>query len=128
MELDVFFASQPQSRQLFDTLRAAIESLGEVELRATKSQVAFRRRKTFAWAWIPGQVLRKTAVPLVLTVALASGSGYAVGSPGVATMTIVDDDVPVVTVAATDAPTSGASGLSTRTRRSADGSSRPSSE
>ena len=71
MELDVFFASQPQSRQLLDTLRAAIESLGEVELRATKSQVAFRRRKAFAWAWIPGRALRgRNLAPLVLTLAL----------------------------------------------------------
>jgi hypothetical protein len=47
-----------------------VESVGPAELRATKSQVAFRRRRAFAWAWMPGQYLRRPATPLVLTVAL----------------------------------------------------------
>jgi len=72
--LDEFFADRDESRQLFDVLRAAIEDLGEVELRVTKSQVAFRgsRGKAFAWAWIPGQYLRGKTAPLVLTLSLRS--------------------------------------------------------
>ncbi len=68
--LDEFFAGQPQSRQLFDALCGMIEAFGPVALRVTKSQVAFRRRKTFAWAWMPGKYLRRPAAPLVLTLAL----------------------------------------------------------
>mgnify|MGYP001765576653 CR=1 FL=1 len=37
----------------------------------TKSQVAFRRRRAFAWVWMPGIYLRRPAAPLVLTVALS---------------------------------------------------------
>ena len=38
----------------------------------TKSQVAFRRRKAFAWAWIPGKYLGGETAPLVLTLSLRS--------------------------------------------------------
>ena len=70
MTLDEFFSPFPQSRPLFDALHQAILELGEVELRVSKSQVAFRRRKAFAWAWIPGKYLPKAQISLVLTVAL----------------------------------------------------------
>jgi hypothetical protein len=70
--LDEFFADRDESRQLFDALREAIEGLGDVGLRVTKSQVAFRTNegKAFAWAWIPGQYLRGKTAPLVLTLSL----------------------------------------------------------
>lgn len=70
--LEQYFAGRdPASRALFDALRLVIDSLGEVTVRVTKSQVAFARRTTFAWAWIPGQYLRgKDIAPLVLTVDL----------------------------------------------------------
>ena len=70
MTLDDFFAGRDESRLIFDTLRAAIAAVGEAELRVTKSQVAFRRRRAFAWAWIPGTYLRGRHAPLVLTVSL----------------------------------------------------------
>lgn len=37
----------------------------------TKSQVAFRRRKAFAWAWIPDRYLHGDHAPLVLTLSFA---------------------------------------------------------
>ncbi len=67
MTLDEFFSGRDESRRIFDTLRAAIDSLGPVEIRVTKSQVAFRRSRTFAWAWAPGRYLRGQHPPLVLT-------------------------------------------------------------
>ena len=70
MTLDDFFAGRDESRLIFDTLRAADAAVGEAELRVTKSQVAFRRRRAFAWAWIPGTYLRGRHAPLVLTVSL----------------------------------------------------------
>lgn len=67
MTLDEYFAGQDLSRQLFERLRGAIESLGDVELRVTKSQVAFHRHKAFAWAWMPGKYLHGRGAPLVLS-------------------------------------------------------------
>ena len=69
-ELDAFFAQRPASRALFDAVHARIAALGPVEVRVTKSQVAFRRRVAFAWAWLPGMYQRGDVAPLVLTVAL----------------------------------------------------------
>jgi hypothetical protein len=55
---------------LYDRLLESINHLGEVEIRVTKSQVAFRRRINFGWVWIPAQYLHRQAAPLVLTLAL----------------------------------------------------------
>lgn len=68
--LDEFFAGHEHSRQLFEALRQAVGAIGSVEVRVTKSQVAFRRRKAFAWAWMPGQYLCGRTAPLVLTLYL----------------------------------------------------------
>jgi hypothetical protein len=71
MTLDEYFEGQDASRKLFETLRGVIESIGPAEIRVTRSQVAFRRSKTFAWAWIPGKYLRGRGAPLVLTLSFA---------------------------------------------------------
>ncbi|MFU8891042.1 MAG: DUF5655 domain-containing protein [Anaerosomatales bacterium] len=70
--LDEYFAEcEPGSRELFEAVRAAVDSAGPAEVRATRSQVAFRRRTAFAWAWVPGQYLRGSDLPpLVLSVGL----------------------------------------------------------
>lgn len=62
-----FFAGQEVSRQLFEAVREAIENIGPTELRISKSQISFRRRKAFAIVWMPGQYLKREAAPLVLT-------------------------------------------------------------
>jgi hypothetical protein len=41
-----------------------------VEVRVTRSQVAYRRRRGFAYLWVPGQYLRGERPPAVLSVAL----------------------------------------------------------
>jgi predicted transport protein len=66
-ELEAFFSGQAESLRLFEALRTAIASIGSYELRVSKSQVAFRRKKNFAMAWMPEQYLRRKAAPLVLT-------------------------------------------------------------
>ena len=68
--VDDFFAGHADSRRLFDALHGAVSAIGPVELHVTKSQVAFRRRVAFAWAWLPRKVLRGRGAPLVLTIAL----------------------------------------------------------
>ena len=70
MTLDDYFRRKAESRKLFDSLRSVIETLDGVEMRVTKSQVAFYRRKAFAWAWMPGKYLRGKVAPLVLTLSL----------------------------------------------------------
>jgi len=67
MDLDEFFSGFIGSRLVFDALAECIEKLGPVELRVTKSQVAFYRRKAFAWAWIPARYLPHATAPLVLS-------------------------------------------------------------
>ena len=67
MNPDQFFAGHAQSRELFDVVRRAVLSIGPADLRVTKSQIAFRRRRAFAWVWRPGQYLRGNLSPLVLT-------------------------------------------------------------
>jgi hypothetical protein len=70
MTLDEFFGGWEQSRPIFETLRAAIDALGPVEMQITTSQIAFRRRRAFAWAWIPGRYLHGRGAPLVVSIAL----------------------------------------------------------
>ena len=74
MTLDEFFTGREASRRIFDVLRAAIAALGSAEMRVTKSQVAFRRSKAFAWAWVPGIYLRGRGAPLVLTLSFPERS------------------------------------------------------
>jgi hypothetical protein len=74
MTLDEFLCGQEASRRIFDVLSAAIATLGPAEVRVTKSQVAFRRGKAFAWAWVPGMYLRGRGAPLVLTLSFPERS------------------------------------------------------
>ena len=67
LTVDEFFAGRDDSRQLFDALLPLIAESGPAEMRVTKSQIAFRRTKGFAWVWIPGQYLRGQSAPLVLS-------------------------------------------------------------
>ena len=67
MSIDEFFVGQDLSRQIFDPLYQLINSVGTTEMRISKSQISFRRQKSFAWIWIPGKYLRGNIAPLVLT-------------------------------------------------------------
>lgn len=68
--LNDFFHDQPVSRTLYDQLSRMIEDLGSSTIAITKSQVAFRRKRPFAWAWMPGQYLKgRETAPLVLSLA-----------------------------------------------------------
>lgn len=44
----------------------------DVTVRVSRSQVALRRRRGFAYLWVPGRYLRHPAAPVVLSVASAS--------------------------------------------------------
>jgi len=69
--LEQYFSGRGRrSRELFDLVRSAIQSIGPATMHVTRSQVSFRRRRAFAWTWMPGQYLRGDVAPLVLTIDL----------------------------------------------------------
>jgi hypothetical protein len=75
MTPDEFFAGKQASRLLFERVERAVGRLGKASIHASKSQVAFRWRRNFAWVWVPGMYLRGKTAPLVLTVALPARDG-----------------------------------------------------
>lgn len=70
MDIEAFFEDYEASRPLFDAVWRLMQTIGPAELRVSKSQIAFRRRVAFAWAWIPDRYLRGGHAPLVLSVSL----------------------------------------------------------
>lgn len=69
-EIDAFLAGHDDAALIYRALEQLLERLGPFETRVTKSQIAFRRRRGFAWVWIPGRYLRSNVAPLVLSLAL----------------------------------------------------------
>ena len=67
--VDEFFAGSPLGRDLFEAIAQAVDAIGPATIRVTKSQVAFRNRRGFAWVWRPGRYVRSD-VPAVLSIAL----------------------------------------------------------
>lgn len=63
------FAGHPEGLVVYRAVAEVLRGLGECEERVSKSQVAFRRVKGFAYVWRPGQYLRST-VPAALSIAL----------------------------------------------------------
>ena len=47
-----------------------VAALGAADVRVTRSQVAYRRRRAFAWTWLPGRWLRSPGAEVVLSVSL----------------------------------------------------------
>lgn len=70
MTPEQFFSDKIRSKELFETVRRAVEGLGTADIRVSKSQIAFRRKRNFALVWMPEQYLKREAAPLVLTVLL----------------------------------------------------------
>jgi Domain of unknown function (DUF5655) len=70
-----FFGKDPVARRLYERVRAVVERLGDAEVRVGRSQIGFRRRRSFAAMWIPGRYLRGDVAPLVLTVYLPVRDG-----------------------------------------------------
>jgi hypothetical protein len=74
MTPDEFFAGRDESKRIFDVVAQAVAAVGPAQIRVSKSQVAFRRRTGFAYAWMPQMYLGRGA-PLVLTVGLRRQDG-----------------------------------------------------
>jgi Domain of unknown function (DUF5655) len=70
MQPEDFFAGHPDARAVFEKVRSILTRLGPVEVRTSKSQVAFRRQRGFAFLWLPGRYLSKPTAEVVLSIAL----------------------------------------------------------
>lgn len=73
--LEAYFEGHEASRRLFEAVRSAAAPLAGTTIRATRSQVAFRRRTGFAWVWRPDDYLHGRHAPLVLTLSLRRRDG-----------------------------------------------------
>ena len=67
MTIDDFFEGRASSRRLYDAIARQISAIGEISIRVSKSQIAFKRRRNVATVWVPGQYLKGDVAPLVLT-------------------------------------------------------------
>jgi uncharacterized protein DUF5655 len=70
MQPEDFFAGHPDAHAVFEKVRAVLNQLGPLEVRASKSQVAFRRQRGFAFLWLPGRYLSTPTAEVVLSIAL----------------------------------------------------------
>jgi hypothetical protein len=68
-DVDAFYAGHPLARAVHDRVTAMIASIGPAEIRVSKSQVAFRRRRGFAYIWVPGQYVSNPTADVVLSIA-----------------------------------------------------------
>jgi hypothetical protein len=65
-----FFGERKLARKLFQRLERDLRKLGPWTRTVSKSQIAYRCAKPFAWAWVPDRWLKGKTAPLVLSVAL----------------------------------------------------------
>jgi hypothetical protein len=66
---EAFFAGHEDGLAVYRAVAEAVAALGECDVRVSRSQIAFRRRRGFAYVWRPGQYVASD-VPAVLSVAL----------------------------------------------------------
>lgn len=71
------FQGDPEALALLDRIRALVGAIGPADSRVTRTQIAFRRRRGFAYAWRPGRWLRGPRPPLVLSIVLDRHDGDA---------------------------------------------------
>jgi hypothetical protein len=64
-----FFAGSEEGWAIYRAVLGVVSQLGPVEVRTTRSQVAFRAHRGFAYLWRPQQYVRST-YPAVLSIAL----------------------------------------------------------
>jgi hypothetical protein len=67
---EAFFAGHDPAFAVYRAVRGEVERWGAVDVRVSKSQVAFRRRRGFAYVWLPGMYLAKPGADVVLSIAL----------------------------------------------------------
>jgi hypothetical protein len=69
MTPEELFTGHPESLAVCRAVQDAVARIGEAQVAVTRSQVAFRRHRGFAYVWRPGQYVRSD-VPAVLSISL----------------------------------------------------------
>jgi hypothetical protein len=70
-EVAEHFRGAPVALAAYRRVREVLTDVDGVEVRVSRSQVALRRRRGFAWLWLPGRYLAHPRSEVVLSVALA---------------------------------------------------------
>jgi hypothetical protein len=70
MSVDAYFSGHDKSRRLYDRVMELTKPLEGTKVTVTRSQISLRRKRSYAWLWMPGRYLKGGPAPLVLTVAL----------------------------------------------------------
>ena len=70
MEPEDFLDGHPGAVSVYRKLHSCLADLGPFEVRTSKSQIAFRAGRGFAYLWLPGRYLRNPRVDVVLSIAL----------------------------------------------------------
>jgi len=65
-----FFAGHPDAWAVFREVCAIVGRRGPFEVRISKSQASLRRKRGFAYLWMPGQYLKRPTAEVVLSIAL----------------------------------------------------------
>jgi hypothetical protein len=78
MRPEDLFTGHDEALAVLGKVRSVLDSMveiGPIEVRTARSQVAFRRRKGFAFLWRPGQYLARPGAEVVLSIALDRHDG-----------------------------------------------------
>lgn len=67
-----FLARSPLGASVYAAVRAILAGFGPFDVRTTKSQVAFRRDRGFAYVWLPRMYLGRRGAEVVLSIALGN--------------------------------------------------------
>lgn len=70
MEPDDLLDGHPVAAAVYRKVRSCLVDLGPFDVRTTKSQIAFRRKRGFAYLWLPGRYLKHPDAEVVLSIAL----------------------------------------------------------
>ena len=70
MTPEEFLGESAVGRAVFAAVEELLSGLPDVEVRTTRSQIAFRRRRGFAYLWMPGMYLRHPRTEVVLSLAM----------------------------------------------------------
>ncbi len=70
MTPEEFFAGHPDALAAFREVCAIVGRRGPFEVRISQSQVSLRRKRGFAYLWMPGQYLKRPTAEVVLSIAL----------------------------------------------------------
>ena len=65
-----FFVGWPLALAVYERVMEVLAGDVPVDVRVSKSQVALRRRRGFAYLWLPGQYLSRPDAEVVLSIAL----------------------------------------------------------